>query len=532
MSIDLFRFPFHSSWIMFAPRLLFWSIALAFLFPSAAKGAEAKTPPQVENTQNTLKVSGRAADLIASNPTKTVTFSAPDQVSHPQKLKQGHGHKRKHKSSSDDHHLNTPNNPEAVKIRENQALSLEQVLAIAQRQNPELQAAILGLQRSQAGLQEANAALYPNISVNGDVTRSESPGNQLSVERGVAPPESDKAVTAFNGQAKLTYNIYTSGRRQATIRQAEEQLHFDKLAVESKAEEIRQNVTLRYYDLQLGDEKVRISKAAVENAEASFRDSQSLEGAGVGTKFDVLRSQVNLANAQQDLTNARSQQQIARRQLAALLNLPPTLTISAADSVKVAGLWNQKLEESVVQALQNRPELQQRIAERNISEQRRKQALSQLGPQVALVATYDVLDQYNDNASGTDGYSVGVRASWNLYDGGAARAQAKQQRLNKAIAETNFVNQSNQVRFEVEQYYTQLQSNLENVQTTAAAVEQAQEALRLARLRFQSGIGTQTDVISAENDLTRAEGNRVTAVLDYNRAYANLQRAISLGESK
>jgi outer membrane protein TolC len=68
--------------------------------------------------------------------------------------------------------------------------------------------------------------------------------------------------------------------------------------------------------------------------------------------------------------------------------------------------------------------------------------------------------------------------------------------------------------------------------TTDAAVEQAQEALRLSRLRFQSGIGTQSDVISAENDLTRAEGNRVTAVLDYNRAYANLQRAISLGESK
>ncbi|WP_321572279.1 TolC family protein [Calothrix sp. PCC 6303] len=525
---------------MFAPRLLFWSIAIAFAFPGAAKGTEAKTPPQVEKTQNTstvakagnLQVSGRAADLIAANPTKVVTFSAPDEVSHPQKLKQGHGHKHKRKSSSSDRNLNFPKSAEAVKIRENQALSLEQVLAIAQRQNPELQAAILGLKRSQAGLQEAKAALYPNITLNGDITKSESPGNELSVERGVAAPQSDQAVTAFNGQAKLTYNIYTSGRRQATIRQAEEQLHFDKLAVESKAEEIRQNVTLRYYDLQLGDERVRITKAAVENAEASFRDSQSLESAGVGTKFDVLRSQVNLANAQQDLTNARSQQQIARRQLAALLNLPPTLTISAADSVKVAGLWNQKLEESVVQALQNRPELQQRIVEGNISEQKRKQALSQLGPQVALVATYDVLDQYNDNASGTDGYSVGVKASWNLYDGGAARAQAKQQRLNKAIAETNFVNQSNQVRFEVEQYYTQLQSNLENVQTTGAAVEQAQEALRLSRLRFQSGIGTQTDVISAENDLTRAEGNRVTAVLDYNRAYANLQRAISLGESQ
>jgi len=49
--------------------------------------------------------------------------------------------------------------------------------------------------------------------------------------------------------------------------------------------------------------------------------------------------------------------------------------------------------------------------------------------------------------------------------------------------------------------------------------------LRLARLRFQAGVGTQTEVIDAETDLTRAEGNRVKAILDYNRAMASLQRA-------
>jgi OMF family outer membrane factor len=72
-----------------------------------------------------------------------------------------------------------------------------------------------------------------------------------------------------------------------------------------------------------------------------------------------------------------------------------------------------------------------------------------------------------------------------------------------------------------------LQSNLENVQTANTAVEQSREALRLARLRFQAGVGTQTEVIDAENDLTRAEGQRVQAILNYNRALASLQRAIT-----
>jgi outer membrane protein TolC len=259
-----------------------------------------------------------------------------------------------------------------------------------------------------------------------------------------------------------------------------------------------------------------------------LRDALALERAGVGTRFDVLRFQVNLANSQQNLTNSISQQRIARRQLSTTLSVPQSVDLTAADPVRLAGLWNQSLEDSIVQALQNRPELQQRLAERNIGEQQRREALSQLGPQVNLVASYDILDQYSDGISLTDGYSVGVQATLNLYEGGAARARAAQARANIAIAENTFANQRNQVRFEVEQAFSQLRANLDNVQTATTALEQAREALRLARLRFQAGVGTQTDVISAENDLTQSEGNRIQAILNYNRALAAIQRAVTI----
>jgi OMF family outer membrane factor len=315
---------------------------------------------------------------------------------------------------------------------------------------------------------------------------------------------------------------------QASIRAAEEQVRFNELAVETQSETIRLNVATDYYNLQQADEQVRIAQSAVQNSEASLRDAEALERAGVGTRFDVLRSQVNLANAQQDLTNARSQQAISRRQLATRISLPQGINISAADPVQLAGLWNPTLEQSIVLAFQNRPELQQQLAQRNISEQQRRQALAELGPQVSLVGSYNLLDQFDDSVSVTDGYSLGVRATINLYDGGAARARAAQSSVNIAIAETQFAEQRNQIRFQVEQAYSTQQSSLENVQTSNTALEQAREALRLARLRFQAGVGTQTDVINSENDLTRAEGNRVTAILDYNRALAQLQRSVTL----
>ncbi|MBG1270947.1 TolC family protein [Nostoc sp. WHI] len=436
--------------------------------------------------------------------------------------------------------LQFPTKPAEVTLQENQPITLAQALELARRNNRDLQVSLLELERSRYALREAEASLLPSISVNSGITRQQSASGQISAElqgEQANDPllrslrnnqDADQPSTSFSATAQLRYDLYTSGLGTARRNAAREQIRVNELAVETQSEEIRLNVATEYYNLQQADEQVRIAQSAVQNSEASLRDAEALERAGVGTRFDVLRSQVNLANAQQDLTNAISQQQIARRRLATRLSLPQAVNISAADPVQLAGLWNQTLEQSILLAFQNRPELQQQLAQRNISEQQRRQALAELGPQVSFVANYDLLDQFDDSISVTDGYSVGVQATLNLYDGGAARARAAQSKVNIAIAETQFAEQRNQIRFQVEQSFSTQQANLENVQTANTALEQAREALRLARLRFQAGVGTQTDVINSENDLTRAEGNRVTAILDYNRALAQLQRSVTL----
>ncbi|WP_375515069.1 TolC family protein [uncultured Nostoc sp.] len=457
----------HFTWV---------SVAIAILFPNAASAA---TPSKPQNT---------------SSPVQVPNYLNPSP-----------------------NPLQFPTKPGEVRIRQTVPISLAQALELARRNNRDLQVALLQLERSRSQLRESQAALFPTLDINSDVTNR---GNGFT-------NNPSQGSTSFNGSAQLNYNAYTSGNREATIQAAEEQLRVDQLNVENQSLTISLNTTTQYYNLQQADEQVRINRAAVENAQASLRDTLAREQAGVGTRFDVLQAQVNLANSQQELTNAISQQQIARRQLATLLSLSESVDISAADRVQIAGLWPQTVEQSIVQAFQNRPELEQQLAQRNISEQQRRQALSQLGPQISLAANYNLLDQYNDGVSITDGYSLGLNGNLTLFEGGAARARAAQSRANIAIAETQFASQRDLIRFDVEQYYSQLQSNLNNVQTSSVALNQAREALNLARLRFQAGVGTQTEVIDAENDLTRAEGNRVAAILDYNRALANLQRSVT-----
>ncbi|MEM9149345.1 MAG: TolC family protein, partial [Cyanobacteria bacterium P01_F01_bin.3] len=101
------------------------------------------------------------------------------------------------------------------------------------------------------------------------------------------------------------------------------------------------------------------------------------------------------------------------------------------------------------------------------------------------------------------------------------------QELAGAIAEEQFSETLDQVRFDVEQAYFNLETNQENILTSQVAVAQAEEALALANLRLQAGVGTQLDVLTAQSELTEAEGNNVAAILGYNRALVSIERAIS-----
>ena len=126
-----------------------------------------------------------------------------------------------------------------------------------------------------------------------------------------------------------------------------------------------------------------------------------------------------------------------------------------------------------------------------------------------------------------DGYRVGALLQWDFFDGGTARARARQEENDILNSQTGFANQRNQVRIEVEEAYFFLQSNKENITTAEKAVELAEESLRLARLRFQAGVGTQTDVINSQTELTTARGNRLDAIILYNQSLNQLYRAIN-----
>lgn len=424
-----------------------------------------------------------------------------------------------------------PTKPSEVETTINQPITLDQAISLALHNNRELQASRIKLEERQARLNVEQAKLFPTIDIGASAVRFRNDrvfgGGTDQLGSLIPEDTSAETFTDLRAVTTLNYIIYSGGERSAKITRAQREIRKQELEIERISEQTRFESTDRYYLLQNADAQVAIAQAAVEDASQSLRDSQLLEQVGLGTRFDVLRAEGDLATATQGLTRAIAERRTARRSLAEFLSVGQHVQLTAADEISEAGIWTMTLDETIVRAYKNRAELEQQLVQREISTQDRDIALSEIRPQVSLLAEYDARDNLDDGVPVLTDWTFEARVRWRIFDGGRAFAGATQAERNIDLADTNFARQRNIIRLEVEEAFYDLIANRENITSTRKNIETFTEALKLARLRFQAGVGTQTDVIDAQRDLTDARGRFLQAVIGYNRSLNALQRSVS-----
>jgi outer membrane protein TolC len=180
----------------------------------------------------------------------------------------------------------------------------------------------LQLERSRAGLRAERSRLLPTVDLSGGLQTT----NQSSGLGG------DSTTTTASSTLRTEYDLGLSGERSARIQAAERQVRLSELQLEQTREDLRLNTINDYYSVQEAIEQIRISQAFLTQAELNLRDTQLREEVGVGTRFDVLSAEVQVANARQTVTQASSQRQISQRQLARRLNVPPSIDLTTLGS--------------------------------------------------------------------------------------------------------------------------------------------------------------------------------------------------------
>ena len=463
--------------------------------------------------------------------------------------------------------LALPNQPQQVRIEELRPISLDEAETIAEVNSPDLKIFSSQVDQAQSALRAEIARWYPSLSLNANsfpaTTTSQryNRRSDLFIQNNGAG-YSVQTITAMDASLQATWALIDP-RRVPSIAAARDRYEQAKNSYLIGLRELRLQVAEAYFDLQNADEQVRIGQESVRASLVSLRDAQARFQAGVATKLEVLEAQTQLARDQQLLTqalygrtagslSASPGQAIARRNLAALLDLPQNVTPTAKDPARVVGTWIPSLQESIVAAYTFREELDQILLDISIANSTANRELAAVQPVLNLFNRFGVNrgtgSSYSPGReSGFDPATLGpfslenqperqwqvdnafgINVSWDIFDGGRAKALYRQNK-QKAQEETfNFSKERDQIRLQVEQSFYELLTNNRNIVTTSNEVLSARESLRLARLRFQAGVTTQREVVDTQRDLTQAEVRYTLAITNYNKSLAELRRRTGL----
>ncbi len=300
----------------------------------------------------------------------------------------------------------------------------------------------------------------------------------------------------------------------------------NRLEILRLRQETALNVRNGYYNVLRTAAFVRVNEAAVAQSEELLRVTRAQQAAGVASAFDVLRSQTQLDNNRQALIQSRNQLLIAKNGFANTIGVDPSTPVDLADIPEIPPLPSLDEPALLDQAISRRPEYYQ--ADTNILKANKNVRLARRNlepyPNASATAAYSLTTPTLGSSKDTG--ALGLTLAVPLWDGGTTREAVKAARADERqslVQKDQFVRG---IKAEVQQAIISVKDAFERQSTTAATVAQAREALRLANVRFQAGVGTQLEINDAQTALTQAETNQVNARYDYLGAIARLSRAI------
>ena len=377
--------------------------------------------------------------------------------------------------------------------------------------------------REQEGLiLEVKSQVMPNVSLSAGLNRQ---ANSLTSAN----------ASNQNGFAVLQVRqlLYSGGGVRAALDAQQYVRESALLDLETVINDQLLAVRTNFYDVILAREQITVQEQNVALLQEQLQTARDRFAAGAVSNFEVLRAQVELANAQAPLIRSRNNLRIAIDQLRFSLGFD--IRAARGDltgvpefvgdlsfkpvSVDMAGV--------IDEARANRPELRRLAKIVAAREAGLTIAKSDRLPDLYANAGYEFrhADFRSMPTSNLDGWTVGLQSSWAIFDGRATRGRVAQALSQQEQARLALDEATLAVEVEVRRAVSALNEATELVDAAAKVVEQAEEALRLANARYGAGTATQLELLAAQVSLTQARDNQLQAGYSYNTAAAALRRA-------
>ncbi|MGB7751696.1 MAG: TolC family protein [Candidatus Acidiferrales bacterium] len=398
-------------------------------------------------------------------------------------------------------------------------LTLKQAVQLALKQNPQRLIAQILVQESDRNSQIARSALLPqaNVAASGAVNQY----NVQSIERapkreGLGPYQIINAGPNFS-QTILDFpkiRAYQIGREGTHQARADEQT----------AREIVVNAVVDQYLLILRALATRdAAKSRVALAQRLYEQATELQKTGIGLNIDTVRANVELQNERQNLIDAETLTHTTRYGLAALLDLPRDQDLEVADHLDFFDLPALDRQTLLNQALTSRPEIHSFNSQQRIAKLTTDAAGEQRLPQLDFSGFWYYQGSRFNN--GIPAYTYAISLEFPIFTGGRIRAEEARAKLEEQHVAENRRQLEAEIVDEVKSSLDELTAARNSVDVANLGLQLAQEEVAQAQRRFAAGVTTNVEVITAQDELARANDNQIAALYQFNLSRASLARA-------
>jgi outer membrane protein TolC len=406
------------------------------------------------------------------------------------------------------------------------SIDLPTVLRLANAQSLDVQIARQRLNEAKANRDSATWGFFPWISPGAAFRRHE--GRIQAVEGTVfdADKQSYNVGGTVTAQVDIGDALYKQLAAKQTFKAAGDDLQIQR-------QEATFNATQSYFDLAKAKGLIGVLREGLKISQEYQNQIHEAVTAGIAFRGDELRVKTQTERTQVSLRQAEEQRRIAAARLAQALRLNITVDLTAEESELLPlSLTSPQapLDELVQQALRHRPELQQ--SEAMIAAAEAANGGATYGPLIPTVGAQMFgggLGGGRNSSTGNFGSSEDyyVAVGWRIGPGGlfdftrrdATKARLATSRLGRDKMKDQIVEQVVESQARVRSLADQIEATKQNLRT-------ADDTLRLSRERKELGVGIVLEDIQAQQELTRARADYLTAVAEFNKAQYALARAV------
>lgn len=405
--------------------------------------------------------------------------------------------------------------------------SLEKILEEALQHNADLVIAAARVDEARAILGETRSGLSPQVDAQGSASRQ-----RLSQETATSFPGMPREFSSYRATVNVSYELDLFGRLRSGVAAARAELEASEASRDAVRLALAAEVAKSYYALRSFEQQVALTGQTLKLREESLALQRKRKDAGVISEFELRQLEAEAAAARAQLPPLEREREREAAALAVLLGRTPAQVFH--DDIRTNPSVGEALAPAVLpsgmpsELLLRRPDLV--AAERGLAAANARVAIarSEMFPSIALTAALGVESASLSNLfTSTAGlWTVAAAMTQPIFAGGRleARTEAAQARERAALAQYQQA-----IRSAFGEVRTALvaqgraRESYEAESTRAAALE---DTLRLARLRYQSGVASQLDVIDAERQLLAARVARIDALRAQRAAVADLFRAL------